>query len=93
MKFFKNANFEHEISDEIDAFAEEDVFVNRNQRIFSQLSVTYSDKLDRIYQKHERLQYFHLTLENCWLSTSQNENEEKIQTLINNGYFSLFSFF
>lgn len=54
-------------------------------QLFVQFSVYHSDKLDELYQIHDRLRYFHLTIEKCWLSLTQNENIHLVQVLIENG--------
>ncbi len=56
--------------------------------MFVQLTVEYSHKLDQLYQLKDKLQYFHLTIERCWLTRTQNENINLVQLLIDNGLFS-----
>lgn len=53
--------------------------------MFVQLTVEYSQKLDQLYQLKDKLQYFHLTIERCWLTRTQNENLNLVQLLIENG--------
>jgi hypothetical protein len=84
---FNDEHFNQEIFDDADASNENSEQVKSNERVFFQLSVSYSEKLDKMYQQNKRMQFFHLTLENCWLSTSfKNEkDEEKFQIIIQNG--------
>jgi hypothetical protein len=85
MTLFSDEHYHHELNAEYDSSIEKRPHVNINDRVYFQLSVSYSEKLDKIYKKNNRLQYFHLTLENCWLSTSPRDNEDKFQTIITKG--------
>ena len=56
-----------------------------NQQLFVQFSVEYSDRLDHLLVLQDRLQYFHLTIQRCWLTKTQNEDRHILQILIDNG--------
>jgi hypothetical protein len=56
-----------------------------NNQYFVQVSVEYSVKLDELYQLRDKLQHIYLTIEKCWLTSSQNEFKNIIQVLIIDG--------
>ncbi len=59
--------------------------VDYDQNLNVQFFVEYSDRLNELYQMQKRLQYLHLTLLNCWLTTSSSSYSDVIQILVENG--------
>ena len=62
--------------------------VEYNQNLNVQFFVEYSDRLNELYEMQERLQYLHLTLLNCWLTSERHPSYEGggiRQILVENG--------
>ncbi len=56
------------------------------EQVFVQFSVFHSDKLAEFSELKDKLKYFHLTIERCWLTRTKEEDSHVLQTLIQNGY-------
>ena len=60
--------------------------LDNSQTVFVDFSVEYSHKFDTITNLKNKLHYFHLTIEKCWLTKTSNENMNIQKVLILNGY-------
>ena len=85
VKLYGDENYRRELLADSDNFVSRKLYLNYDHQIFVQFSVEYSEKLDELYQLQDRLQYFHLTIEKCWLTRTQNEHTNIFQILIENG--------
>ena len=84
LKMFQDESYSKEILiDPANVRAHKHTF-KYDQQIFIQFSVEYSDRLDQYFILQDRLQYFHLTIQRCWLTKTQNEHRHILQTLIDN---------
>ena len=59
--------------------------VSYNQKMNVQFFVEYSERLNELYQMQERLQYLHLTLLHCWLTSTKDPFNGVEQMLVENG--------
>lgn len=59
--------------------------VEYEQDMNVQFFVEYSDRLNQLYEMHEKLQYLHLTLLHCWLSSGKDSYTDVQQILVENG--------
>lgn len=59
--------------------------VSYNQKMNVQFFVEYSERLNELYQMQERLQYLHLTLLHCWLTSTRNPFKGVEQILVEDG--------
>jgi hypothetical protein len=60
-------------------------YFDYNESLYVQLSVYQSDKLNEFYEIKDKLKDFHLTIDRCWISQTQDENKHRLQSLIKNG--------
>jgi hypothetical protein len=59
--------------------------VEYSEQVYVQFSVFHSDKLAEFSELKDKLKYFHLTIERCWLTRTKDEDSHVLQTLIQNG--------
>ena len=80
-------NFYREISLDYENLKSKDELasVDSNKRIYVQLSVSYSQSMDDANQITRLFKHFSLTLSKCWLITTENNNSNVHQILIENG--------
>ncbi len=78
MRIFFDKMYEVEFSPAINK-------VEYDQNLNVHFFVDYSDRLNELYQMQKRLQYLHLTLLNCWLTTDRNSYDDIRQVLVENG--------
>ena len=60
--------------------------INFYQTIFVDFTVTYSSRFNQFAQLKDKLQFFQLTIEKCWLTKTAREDSNILEVLIYNGY-------